>query len=246
MAADSRTNAGVDYISTYRKLFDFSIAGDRTILMCTAGNLSITQAVMASIDRDLKAMEGENLHTYHSFYEIADYVGQKLRQIHARERDWLEKDGIDASCTILLGGQIRGQATELYMLYSQGNFIQAMPETPFLQIGEIKYGKPILDRTLTFDTSVEDAAKCAILSFDSTMKSNVSVGPPIDLVMYHHDSLEIRHHLTLRRGDPYLLQVRREWEASLKAAFNSISPIDWQRSQDLDLEPIEFSGFLNY
>jgi putative proteasome-type protease len=246
MAADSRTNAGVDYISTYRKMFDFSVVGDRTILLCASGNLSITQAVMTSIDRDLANADIENLHSHQSLYEMADYIGQKLRQVQAREREWLDKDGIDASCNILLGGQVRGQATELYMLYSQGNFIKAMPETPFLQIGEVKYGKPILDRTLKYDTSVEDAAKCALLSFDSTMKSNVSVGPPIDLVMYHHDSLQIRHQLTLRRGHPYLLQVRREWESSLKNAFDRMPSIDWNRTDSLELEPVDFSGFLNH
>jgi putative proteasome-type protease len=246
MAADSRTNAGVDYISTYRKMFDFSVAGDRTILLCTSGNLSITQSVMLSIEQDLRSFDIENLHSCQSMYEIACYLGQKLREVQAREREWLEKDRIDSSCNILLGGQVRGQTTELYMLYSQGNFIKAMPETPFLQIGEIKYGKPILDRMLTFDTSIEDAVKCALLSFDSTMKSNVSVGPPIDLIMYRANSLEIRHQRTLMRGDPYLLQVRMEWESFLKTAFDRIPPIDWEQSSELELERVEFSGFLNH
>jgi putative proteasome-type protease len=245
MAADSRTNAGVDYVSTYRKMFDFSVPGDRTILLCTSGNLSITQSIMLSIEQDLRSADVENLHSCHSLYEMACYIGEKSRQVQSREREWLEKDRIDPSCNILLGGQVRGQATELYMVYSQGNFIKAMPETPFLQIGEIKYGKPILDRTLTFNTSIEDAVKCALLSFDSTMKSNVSVGPPIDLVMYRHDSLAIRHQRTFYRGDPYLLQVRREWESFLKTAFDRIPAIDWEQSIELDLEPIEFSGFLN-
>jgi putative proteasome-type protease len=112
-----------------------------------------------------------------------------------------------------------------------------------LQIGEIKYGKPILDRTLTFDTSIEDAVKCAVLSFDSTMKSNVSVGPPIDLVMYRTDSFEIRHQRTLHRGDPYLLQVRREWESFLKTAFDRMPTIDWENREES--APSDFSGFLN-
>jgi putative proteasome-type protease len=244
MAADSRTNAGVDYISTYRKMFDFSVPGDRTILICTSGNLSITQSVMLSIEQDLRSLDVENLHSCHSLYDTACYLGQKLRHVQSREREWLEKDRIDASCNLLLGGQVRGQQTELYMLYSQGNFIKAMPETPFLQIGEIKYGKPILDRTLTFDTSTEDAVKCAILSFDSTMKSNVSVGPPIDLVMYRADSFEICHQRTLYRGDPYLLQVRREWESFLKTAFDRMPSIEWETSEKL-APPSEFSGFLN-
>jgi putative proteasome-type protease len=245
MAADSRTNAGVDYVSTYRKMFDFSIPGDRTILLCTSGNLSITQSVILNLEQDLGSSDLENLHSCGSIYDMACYIGQKLRHVQAREREWLEKDRIEASCNILLGGQVRGQPTELYMLYSQGNFIKAMPETPFFQIGEIKYGKPILDRMLTFDTSIEDAVKCALLSFDSTMKSNVSVGPPIDLVMYRADSLVIRHQLTLHRGDPYLLQVRREWESFLKTAFDRIPSIDWERNIDLKLEQVELSGFLN-
>ena len=244
MAADSRTNAGVDYISTYRKMFDFSVPGDRTIVLCTSGNLSITQSVILSVEQDLGSLDVENLHSHRSMYDIACYLGQKLRAIQAREREWLEKDRIDSSCNILLGGQVRGQQTELYMLYRQGNFIKAMPETPFLQIGEIKYGRPILDRTLTFDTSIEDAAKCALLSFDSTMKSNVSVGPPIDLVMYRADSFEIRHQLTFHRGDPYLLQVRREWESFLKTAFERMPPIDWERNT-VAPDRTEFSGFLN-
>jgi putative proteasome-type protease len=246
MAADSRTNAGVDYISTYRKMFDLSVPGDRIILLSTSGNLSIAQSVMLSIEQDLRSFDVENLHSCQSMYDIACYLGEKLRQVQAREREWLEKDRIDASCNILLGGQVRGQATELYMIYSQGNFIKAMPETPFLQIGEIKYGKPILDRMLTFNTSVEDAVKCALLSFDSTMKSNVSVGPPIDLIAYRTNSLEIRHQRSLQRGDPYLLQVRTEWEAFLKTAFDRIPSIEWEQSKELKLERIEFSGFLNH
>ncbi|AFY96009.1 proteasome-type protease [Chamaesiphon minutus] len=243
MVADSRTNAGVDYISTYRKMFDFSVSGDRTILLCTSGNLSITQSVLLSIEQDLRATDVENLHSCHSLYEMACYIGQKLRQVQAREREWLEKDRIDASCNLLLGGQVRGQPIELYMLYTQGNFIKAMPETPFLQIGEIKYGKPILDRTLTFNTSTEDAVKAAILSFDSTMKSNVSVGPPIDLIVYRADSFEIRHKRTLHRGDPYLLRVRREWECHLKSACDRMPAIDWDTIEEPSLG--EFSGFLN-
>jgi putative proteasome-type protease len=245
MAADSRTNAGVDYVSTYRKMFDFSVPGDRIVILCTSGNLSITQSVILSLEQDLASLDVEHLHSHRSMYDIACYVGAKLRQIQAREREWLEKDRIDAGCNILLGGQVRGQATELYMLYRQGNFIKAMPETPFLQIGEIKYGRPILDRTLTFQTSIEDAAKCALLSFDSTMKSNVSVGPPIDLVMYRADSFEIVHQLTFHRGDPYLLQVRSEWEACLNTAFERMPPIDWDRKNQPAVDRTEPLGFLD-
>jgi putative proteasome-type protease len=126
---------------------------------------------------------------------------------------------------------VTGEPAELYLIYSQGNFIQAMPDTPFLQIGEAKYGKPILDRTLTYDTSLEDAAKSALLSIDSTMKSNISVGPPINLVMYQSDSLVLKHQLRLRRGDPYLAKIRTQWEESLREAFERMPSVDWQQSQ---------------
>jgi putative proteasome-type protease len=246
MAADSRTNAGVDHISTYRKLFDFSRPDERVLILCTSGNLSITQATLIALQNDLQSSENPNLHNLLSMYEVARYVGETLRQIQARERTWLEKDGIDYHCNILLGGQIRDTEVELYMIYSQGNFIRAMPETPFLQIGEIKYGKPILDRALTFHTKLADAAKCALLSIDSTMKSNISVGPPIDLVMYYKDSLRIRHQIRLRRGDPYLLKVRQQWEIALQDAFDRIPAVAWAPvSDEITDDEGEFSGFLN-
>jgi putative proteasome-type protease len=228
LGADSRTNAGVDYISTYQKLFDFSDPGQRVVLLATSGNLSITQAIVNALHQDLKLMESENIHTLPTLYDITRYVGQKVRQVQEQERPWLEKDSIDSSCTLLLGGQVRGEAPGLYMIYSQGNCIQATRETPFLQIGETKYGKPILDRTLTFDTPLEEAAKCALLSIDSTMKSNISVGPPIDLVMYQTDRLVIKHQLRLRLGDPYLARMRKLWEVSLRQAFERMPNLEWE------------------
>ena len=251
MAADSRTNAGVDHVSTYRKLFDFSQSSDnptkdnRVLILCTSGNLSITQATITALQEDLQDPERENLHNIASIAEAARYIGQTLRGIQDRERTWLEKDGVDYHCNFLLGGQIGIYPTALYMIYSQGNFIRAMPETPFLQIGEIKYGRPILDRTLTFETKIEDAAKCALLSIDSTMKSNISVGPPIDLIMYHHDSLRIEHQIKLRRGDPYLMKVRQQWETSLQEAFDRVPPISWNTSSIEICEDSDYSGFLN-
>ncbi|PSB14991.1 peptidase [filamentous cyanobacterium CCP2] len=228
LGADSRTNAGVDYISTYQKLFDFSDPGQRVLLLATSGNLSITQAIINALHQDLKLKESENIHTLPTLYDVTRYIGQKMRRVQEQERPWLEKDGIDYSCTLLLGGQVQGEEPGLYMIYSQGNCIQAMPETPFLQIGETKYGKPILDRTLTFDTPLEEAAKCALLSIDSTMKSNISVGPPIDLVMYQTDSFLIKHQLRLRLGDPYLAKMRQLWQASLRQAFEQMPNLEWE------------------
>ncbi len=228
MAADSRTNAGVDYISTYQKLFDFSLPGDRVIVLCTAGNLSITQALLTILRRDIKAAAEVSLHTLPTLYDVARYVGDCIRSLQEKDRPWLEKDNIDFKCSFLLGGQIQGEETGLYLIYSQGNFIRALPETPFLQIGEAKYGKPILDRILSFDTPVTAAAKCALLSIDSTMKSNISVGPPINLLMYENDTFKILYELRLERGAPYLNQIRKMWEISLNEAFDRMPDIHWE------------------
>jgi len=238
MAADSRTNAGVDYISTHQKLFDFSKLGDRVLLICTAGNLSITQATLTLIRRDLTAQTEANLHTLPILYEIARYIGAKAREIQDQDRPWLERDNIDSQCTFLLGGQVKGEEPGLFLIYSQGNCIQASKDTPFLQIGEAKYGKPILDRILSFDTSLDAAAKCALLSIDSTMKSNISVGPPINLAMYETDSFKIRYELKLRLGTPYLEQIRRMWEVALREAFDNMPNIDWENQLLLPDEEI--------
>lgn len=236
MASDSRTNAGVDYISTYLKLFDFSLTGERVILISTSGNLSITQGVITELKKDFKISEDTNLHTIPTLYEIARYIGGKIREIQEKDRSWLQKDRIDTGCSILLGGQIKGQDPELFLIYSQGNCICATKETPFLQIGETKYGKPILDRALSFSTSLEAAAKCALVSLDSTMKSNLSVGPPINLVMYEKDSFQIQHRLQMRLGDPYLAKVRKLWEESIKQALDEMPDLNWlhdsQESQE--------------
>lgn len=237
MAADSRTNAGVDYISTHQKLFDFSNPGERVILICTAGNLSVTQGALTLLRRDLIAEE-INLHTLPTMYEVARYVGTKTRQIQEQDRPWLEKDGIDFKGTFLVGGQVRGEEPALFLVYSQGNCIQASKETPFLQIGEAKYGKPILDRILAFDTPLEAAAKCALLSIDSTMKSNISVGPPINVVMYETDTFKIRYELKLSLGAPYLSQIRKMWEISLNQAFDRMPNIDWEHYQELPDDPM--------
>jgi putative proteasome-type protease len=233
MAADSLTNAGVDYVSTYQKLFDFSNPGERVVLLCTSGNLSMTQGVLALIQRDLKNRVEDNIHSLPSMYEIARYIGQQTRRVLEEHRSWLQKDNIEFSCNFLLGGQIAAEPPSLYLIYSQGNFLQSTEETPFLQVGETKYGKPILDRTLTFETSLEDAAKCALLSIDSTMKSNISVGPPINIVLYHADSLKVEHQCQLPVGDPFLNKVRKHWESSLKKAFEHMPNIEWQASSHL-------------
>ncbi len=230
-AADSRTNAGVDYISSYQKLFDFSVPGDRVIVLCTAGSLSTSQAVLHSVRQDIEsAVEGtDTIYTLSSLHDVASYIGQKLRTIQDKERTWLEKDGIDYQSSFIVGGQIAGEAPCIYLVYSQGNFIEATPETPFLQIGETKYGKPILDRTISYNSSLEKAAKTALLSLDSTMRSNISVGPPIDMVLYETDALEIRNRVRLQDDDPYLDKIREYWERALSEASSHLPEIAWNR-----------------
>jgi putative proteasome-type protease len=236
MAADSRTNAGVDYISTYQKLFDFTVPGERVILLSTAGNLSMTQEILTILRRDLRAQAEISLHTLPNMYEIARYVGAKVRQVIETHRAWLKQDNIDYQCSLLLGGQVRGEETSLYLIYSQGNFLQATPETPFLQIGETKYGKPILDRTLSFETPIEAAAKYALLSLDSTMKSNISVGPPLDIVMYAVDSFLIQHRVQFILRHPFLIKIRKYWEASLRQVFDQMPDIEWD-ANTLEVSP---------
>jgi putative proteasome-type protease len=227
IAADSRTNAGVDYISTYEKLFDFSMPGDRVIIICTSGNLSITQAVISSLKKDIKTQQETSLHSLSTMYDIARYIGNKLRTIQDQDKQWLKQDGVDWQSSLLLGGQIKGEEPELYLIYSQGNFIHATSTTPFFQIGETKYGKPILDRILSYETPIKEAAKCALLSIDSTMKSNISVGPPIHLIMYEANSLVIKHRLELGKGNTYLAEIREHWEVAIKKAFDDIPAISW-------------------
>jgi putative proteasome-type protease len=227
IAADSRTNAGVDYISIYQKLFDFSIPGYRAIFICVSGNLSLTQRVLDEITLNLKNGVEPNIHSFPTMNQIAQYVGELVRAVQDCHRPALEKDGIDYNCNFLLGGQLPGGAVELYLIYTQGNFIRATPETPFLQIGETKYGKPILDRIVTYETDPEAAAKCALLSIDSTLRSNISVGPPVNLIMYLADSFEVQYKLRLENRDPYLIEFRKNWEEMLSGAFRLMPDIQW-------------------
>ena len=238
MAGDSRTNAGVDHISSYKKLFDLSIPGERVVIICVSGSLSVSQGVLTRLNRDIQNQLESNLHTLPTMYDIAGYIGNKSREIQDLDRPWLEKDNIDYSCNFLLGGQIKGEEPQLYLVYPQGNFIQATRETPFLQIGETKYGKPIIDRTITYNTSLEDVAKCALLSIDSTMKSNISVGPPVNLVMYRTDSFNIHNTLELRIGAPYIAKIRKLWEESVRQAFEAMPEIEWEIESEEDKEDI--------
>jgi putative proteasome-type protease len=227
MAADSRTHAGVDKVSSFQKLFDFSVPGERVILTCNSGSLSLTQGVLNRMRHDIKAQAEISLQACSTLYDAACYMGGVIRQVHQQDGAWLKQEGIDFSCRFILGGQILGEPPELYLIYNEGNFIQATQETPFFQIGETKYGKPILDRTLSYDTPLATAAKCALLSIDSTIKSNLSVGPPINLVMYEANSFLVQHQLNLGADNPYLIKMSTTWQNTLKQAAEDIPEIDW-------------------
>jgi len=189
LCSDSRTNAGADRVSTYSKLHRFSIPGDRQIMLMTAGNLATCQAVIAQIDRDLKEEAEPNISKAEYVAEVAEYVGKLGLQEQQRFADSGPRAGFNAEATFILGGQIKGQPVELYLIYPEGNHITVSDQYPFLQIGETKYGKPILDRIIRRETPHETAMRCALVSMDSTMRSNATVGPPIELLYYRTDAL---------------------------------------------------------
>ncbi|WP_374440367.1 peptidase [Pseudomonas panipatensis] len=211
--SDSRTNAGIDQISTFRKLFTFGVSGERLIVLQCAGNLATSQSVINLLKQRLDGAT-PNLDSVPTLYDATALVAQTVREVVARDAVALAGN-TDLSCSFLVGGQIAGAAPELYSIYPQGNFIQATEDTPFLQLGESKYGKPILDRNLQFDTRLEEALRCALVSFDSTIRSNLSVGMPLDLLVYHRDSLILPAGYRVTEDDAYFAKVRRQWSLGL-------------------------------
>ncbi len=221
--SDSRTNAGPDRVSTYGKLHRFSVGGQRQLMMMTAGNLATTQGVVAQIERDLRDDAAFNIAKAQYVADIADYVGQVNVKEQTKYTGGGPTAGFNAEASYILGGQIKGQPTELYMIYPEGNHIRAPENFPFLQIGETKYGKPILDRIIRPDTPWEIAMRCALVSMDSTMRSNATVGPPIELLYYRADSLaEPARYCKFEEADPYLVELRRSWDENIRNAFNEL------------------------
>ena len=222
--SDSRTNAGPDRVSTYSKMHRFAVPGERSLVILTAGNLATCQAVIARLQRDLEEESQFSLFDARYVADIAEYVGElSLRE----QRRYLQKGGaragFNASASVILGGQIRGRAPELYMIYPEGNHITASDLFPYLQIGETKYGKPILDRIIRRDTPVETAMRCALVSIDSTMRSNATVGPPLECLFYRRDSLEPQEtYCKLDDGHPYLLALRESWDENIRRAFDRL------------------------
>ncbi len=227
-ASDSRTNAGVDDVRRTSKMRVFSVPGQRLIVTLSAGNLSLTQNAMNLLEhRANHAPDQTSVYNATSMFEVATLVGDALREIRKRDEPYLRSSGIDPSGSFIVGGQIQGEAPRLFLVYSEGNFIESNPDTPWFQTGEIKFGKPILDRIVTWHTSLAEAIKCALVSLDSTMRSNLSVGPPIDLLLYRRDTFEIGRKQRLGDDDPYLNLVRRQWNDSLRDALQALPEPDW-------------------
>ncbi len=227
-ASDSRTNAGVDHVSTFAKMRVFERKDDRVIVVLSSGNLAITQGVVNLLDRHKHAAEGTpTIWNVDSMYDAASLVGDALRDMQQKDGPYLLQSNIDANANLLVGGQIRGEAMRLFHVYAQGNFIEATDETPYFQLGESKYGKPILDRVITTGTPQKEAAKCVLISFDSTMKSNISVGLPIDLLWLPRDSLRVGLQQRIREGDPYFTMLRSRWGGGLRRVFGELPDPDW-------------------
>ena len=230
-ASDSRTTAGVDYVSTYRKLHVFQAAKDRLLVVMTSGNLATTQEDLDDLRRDLASQQHtENLASVAYLFEAARYVGRILRSVVQQYADALRASGSDARATLIVGGQIAGQPPEIYMVYPEGNYVAATEGTPYLQLGEFKYGKPILSRLATPDLSLEDAGRLALISFDAAMKSNLSVGPPVELAIYRQGTFAFAQHLTLGVDSEFLSDVCQSWNSKLTRAFRSLPKFDWERT----------------
>ncbi|MDO5767906.1 MAG: peptidase [Psychrobacter sp.] len=218
-ASDTRTNAGVDHISTFRKLYQYGIDGERFIVLQTAGNLATSQAVFTKLQNAINQRNEYNLNTMLTLFDAAQMVGECMREVTRQAQSIANDNSSTFTSSFMLGGQIKGQPPELYMIYPEGNCIRATRDTPFFQLGESKYGKPILDRSVKYDTDLKEAAKALMLSFDSTIRSNLSVGMPIDLVIYHNDSLLIPEGRRIDEDDDYFNTVRRQWSNALRQAL---------------------------
>ena len=221
MASDSRTNAGSDDLNVVRKMHTFTQTGERVFVLLSSGSLSLSQSVINLLRARFNA--GEGLAKANSMYEAAREVGEAVRQVSDLDRAALERDSYNFNVHLLLGGQVRGEDPQTYLIYPQGNPLGSTEDSPFLQLGECKYGRPILDRGIVYEsTSLKAAAKYALLSFDATMRSNVTVGPPIELLLYTKDSFHLDCYRRLKAGDRELETIHTLWERSLRNAVEDL------------------------
>jgi putative proteasome-type protease len=228
MLSDSRTSAGVDHINTFRKMTTFQQPGERALVLLSAGNLAVTQAVVQLLNED-PAGNGETTRLFQaaSMFDAARVVGDALRAIHQRDAESLQGHGHEFNTTFILGGQIRGEAPRLFNIYSAGNFIESTVDTCYFQIGESKYGKPIIDRVISRSSSLAQAAKCALISMDSTIRSNLSVGPPMDLAVIRRDEFRLATHISIDMENDYFRTIRTRWGFALREVFSSLPDPNW-------------------
>jgi putative proteasome-type protease len=217
MASDSRTNAGYDQVNVCQKMYNFTTPGERVFVLLASGSLSCTQSVITLLRRDFD--QGKGLAAAPTMYDAARMIGEQVRKVAELDRAALERDEYKFNVNLILGGQVKGEPHSLFLIYPQGNPLQATEDSPFLQIGETKYGRPILDRGIRYQhTTLEEAAKYALLSLDSTMKSNVTVGPPIDLLVYSAGELDVTRQRRFIENDPDLMKIRTRWQQALRQA----------------------------
>jgi putative proteasome-type protease len=225
MIADTRTNAGLDNISVFRKLHVFENSGERIMAIASAGNLSLTQTVISSVSEGIENPETgvrDTLMNAPTMFQAAQRIGHAIRNLHKIEGNALESSDVKFDLAFLFGGQIKGERMRLFMIYSAGNFIECTVDTPYLQIGEHKYGKPVLDRAITYDIDLYDALKIGLVSVDSTMRSNLSVGMPLDILIARRDACSAEVSYRIEPGDPYFSDLRDRWSSALRAAHNNI------------------------
>ncbi len=227
LASDSRSNAGVDHVCIARKMHRFSVPGQRELVLLTAGNLATTQEVLSLLRMDIDRGTTPHLHDCASLFEAARIVGAKVNEAVSHAPKDLAP-GVDFTGTFLLGGWIRGERPRLFLIYPEGNFIEATPETPFFQIGESKYGKPIFDRVVHTDLPLEAAIQCTLISFDSTMRSNLSVGLPIEVLVFPSgDGPSEPAYRRIEEADGYFLGLRKAWGEGLRSVFASLPKDPW-------------------
>ena len=225
-ASDSRTHSGVDNYAKFCKMTLFERAQDRVIVLLSSGGLAATQAAIGLLRRRA-ADDPVNVWTVGSMFDVANLVADAMRDIEKRDGPHLESSGLKFNASFILGGQIAGEAMRLFRLYAEGNFIEAGTDTCFLQTGEAKYGKPILDLAVTPGATIEDATKCVLVSFDSTMRSNLSVGMPIDLLCYRRDSLQVQMRKRFDTGDAYFQTIQQQWLAATRRVFHDLPALQW-------------------
>lgn len=238
-ASDSRTNAGVDYVTTYSKMHVFQPAQDRIFVILSAGNLATTQEVMNHIQRDIDypVANSVNLANARYMFEAAEYVGRISVQVQQEHSAALASSGVSGETTLLIGGQIAGQPHSLMLIYPQGNYITASPETPYLQIGESKYGKPALDRIASPDLTLHEGARLCLVSLDATARSNITVGPPFEIGVFEKDQTSLQNRCKFQENDPYLIEIRESWNNGIRNVFTELPEMPWSTSVQADNKP---------